>query len=239
MIRNYADMIWSSYNFWCHLNYDKEGCTFERYTNPKYHHRSPEAFHELIQGDANGTDMTQPFYYPMHRPCANAGGYYSEFIDFHFTRNRLGNYTIVIASEELDVRPNAVLVRVANAIQMDTRGLSTLPVRTDTRINAQAKKGANQAIPESQYIPGRYAISQYRPIFNATEALLARCWQDDCVKVADRWGYFYRSCLDKYLDSHHMVKFPAVMASRGWKKEEMTSIARKYAMSKLAYVLPE
>ena len=26
MTRNYADMLWSAYNFWCTTDYDKKGC---------------------------------------------------------------------------------------------------------------------------------------------------------------------------------------------------------------------
>ena len=54
MIRNYADMLWSSYNFWCKREYDKAPCDYSKWADPQHHIRSPELFHELIEADRNG-----------------------------------------------------------------------------------------------------------------------------------------------------------------------------------------
>ena len=55
MIRDYTDMLWSSYNFWCKREYDGPDCDYSKWANPELHTRSPEVFHELVQADANYT----------------------------------------------------------------------------------------------------------------------------------------------------------------------------------------
>ena len=55
MVRNYADMLWSSYNFWCKREYDKANCDYSKWADPALHSRSPELFHELIEADRNGS----------------------------------------------------------------------------------------------------------------------------------------------------------------------------------------
>lgn len=237
MLRDYADMIWSSYNFWCHLHYDKEGCLFDRWTNKKFHARSPELFHDLIRGDANGTEMVQPFYYPMHRPCANAGGYFTEYLDGHLYRNKLANDTIAVSAEELEVRPITVLKRVTDFmnIDLDTQGMKSL--NAAMRINAQDNKGTAHTIPAHKYTPGLYSISDYKPMRNETRALLDKCWRDDCIRIAERMGYYYTACLEQYLDKHRLVQLPAAVRAYAWKEDEKTNIPKQYAMQRLAYTL--
>ena len=42
------------------------------------HVRSPELFHDIVQGDKNGTKVAHPIHIP--RPCAYAGGYFIEYL---------------------------------------------------------------------------------------------------------------------------------------------------------------
>lgn len=210
---------------------------FDRWTNKKFHKRSPELFHDLIQGDANGTEMVQPFYYPMHRPCANAGGYFSEYLDYHLYRNHLRNKTMVIAAEELEIRPEAVLKRVAIFVQMDTTHLNRTQVRSANRINAQDNKGTDNKVPEEKYRPGLYEISDYRPMLNETKELLDKCWKEDCLKVAERYGYYYSSCLDDYLLRKKLVAFPNAVLAKLWNGSGHVSLSIQHAMQKLPLAL--
>jgi hypothetical protein len=229
-------MIWSSYNFWCHLHYDKQGCPYDRWANKKHHVRSPELFHELIQGDANGTQMVQPFYYPMHKPCMNAGGYYTEFIDLHLHRAGLRNDTIVIASEEYEVRPMDSIRYIAKRLKIDIGSFHLSPNISQLRINAQDNKGADHVISVKQYKPGLYGISNYRPMLNETKELLDKCWRMDCIALAEKYGYFYAACLDDYLDKHKLTSLPRAYQQYQWKEEEKTSMVKEHAMTRLLYV---
>lgn len=195
MIRDYADMLWSSYNFWCKPAYDLAfGCPYEKWAQKGIHIRTPDIFHELIVADKiHNTSVIQPFYYPMHRPCINAGGYYSEYVDFHVLKKVPANHTIVIASEELDIAPQAVAYRVAHMINYDITGMS-LGNFTKIRINTQENKGGHSSVSLQKYIPGVYNISDYQPMRNDTRVLLNECWRDDCLTIAQRTGYNYTAC---------------------------------------------
>jgi hypothetical protein len=57
MTRDYPEMLWSSYNFWCHYDYDGITCEYGHWVIPGVHRRSPQLFHEMIQGDVNGTKV--------------------------------------------------------------------------------------------------------------------------------------------------------------------------------------
>lgn len=183
MIRDYADMLWSSYNFWCKMEYDQRDCGYSKWADAKYHRRSPELFHDLVVADSKGVDIVQPFYYPMHRPCINAGGYYTEYIDFHLYRNRLHNHTIIVASEELESFPLRVLQRVALRVGNDISGID---IRNFTRIrvNSQENKGTTHSISMDQYRPGRYNISGYQPMLPQTREFINQCWKEDCLAIS-------------------------------------------------------
>ncbi len=206
MIRDFADMIWSSYNFWCKVGYDKEACGYERWANKDYHIRSPEIFHDLIVADSQGnTTVVQPFYYPMHRPCANAGGYYNEYIDFHVRRYTTEEYVIIIASEDLEINPKRVANLVANRIHYPIHqlgGLRDLHNFTKIRINSQENKGTTHSILLDSYKPGVYNISNYRPMLDDTRILLNQCWYDDCRKIAQRTNYTYAACFNSTNSRH-------------------------------------
>ena len=111
-------MLWSSYNFWCKREYDQdEQCGYEKWADARYHKRSPEIFHELIDADRiSKPGVVQPFYHPLERPCVNAGGYYSEFTDVLHRNNMSPNGTLVIASEEMERFPAKVVTSIAHTI---------------------------------------------------------------------------------------------------------------------------
>jgi hypothetical protein len=195
MIRDYADMLWSSYNFWCQATYDKAGCSYEKWTVKGMHERSPELFHDLIVADkANNVSVVQPFYYPMHRPCANAGGYYTEYIDFHVLRYVPANQTMVIASEEMEIAPLKVVQKLAKSMNFKLPIDFDLGNFTKVRINSQEKKGVFSTTPLDHYQPGVYNISDYKPMFNETRKILNECWRSDCLAIAKRTGYTYTAC---------------------------------------------
>jgi hypothetical protein len=195
MIRDYADMLWSSYNFWCKVEYDGAHCDYSKWADPLFHKRSPELFHDLLLADSNGTEVVQPFYYPMHRPCANAGGYYTEYIDFYLYRNGLRNRTLIVASEELESFPLQVVTRVAHAVGASVMGIN-LQNFTKVRINSQENKGTTHSVAIERYRHGLYNISGYRPMLPATREFVNACWREDCLAISRHTGYNYSACMD-------------------------------------------
>lgn len=195
MIRDYADMLWSSYNFWCKVPYDPVGCNFEKWTIDGVHFRSPDTFQELIVADRDSNmSVLQPFHYPMQRPCHNAGGYYSEFIDFNLKpvpRKKI----IVVASEEMDVAPMKVIKTVVTGINVSVNWDEfSLGNFTKVRINAQSNKGSSRSTSLLRYQPGIYNISGLRPMLETSRQVLDKCWKADCLEMAKRTGYKYKAC---------------------------------------------
>lgn len=195
MIRDYTDMLWSSYNFWCKREYDGEYCDYSKWANADHHIRSPSLFHDLISLDANHTSgVIQPFYYPMERPCINAGGYYTEYLTLHLYNRGLQNYTVVIASEELDTHPQRVAERVAAVIGYNITGMD-LTAFQQVRVNTQEAKGTTHVINSDLYKPGLYNISHYEPVHSESRDLLNKCWLEDCRALAAIPPYYhYAAC---------------------------------------------
>lgn len=95
MTRNYADMLWSSYNYWCSWEYDGITCDSSKWTRVGTHMRSNKLFHEIIINDMftvksiphqfssirqNQTyieTMKSPLF--IKKPCAYGGGYFSGY----------------------------------------------------------------------------------------------------------------------------------------------------------------
>jgi hypothetical protein len=195
MVRDYTDMLWSSYNFWCKREYDGDECDYSKWANPAHHRRSPQLFHDLVSLDANWTaGVVQPFYYPMEKPCINAGGYYTEYLKMHLFSRGLGNKTIIIASEELDHDPGTVAQRVASTIAYNITGID-LSAFKQVRVNTQEAKGTTAVVPIDQYTPGRYNISNYQPLLPESRTLLNKCWKEDCRNLALLPPYYnYAAC---------------------------------------------
>ncbi|KAJ1380753.1 hypothetical protein B484DRAFT_411936 [Ochromonadaceae sp. CCMP2298] len=63
MVRNYADMLWSSYNFWCKPPFDGD-CEYSKWAVAGVHVRTPELFHSLVEADAAyNTSVNDPLAY--------------------------------------------------------------------------------------------------------------------------------------------------------------------------------
>jgi len=132
----------------------------------------------------------------MSRPCANAGGYYSEFLTLVLWHAVPVNQTLVIASEELESNPLMVWQRVAQRIGIhNEHGTLEMGNFTSFRVNAQESKGGH--VPLSQYKPGLFAISGNLPLWNSTRTLLDACWGDDCLATSKYTSWNYTACSSK------------------------------------------
>jgi hypothetical protein len=216
MIRDYSDMLWSSYNFWCKREYDGNDCDYSKWADPALHKRSPGIFHDLISLDANRTaNVVQPFYHPMEKPCINAGGYYSEYVAVNLYSRQLHNHTLVIASEELDRYPVSVAMRVAATLDYDIAGI-TLSEFKQVRVNTQEAKGATTVVAKEHYTPGLYNISHYQPMLTESRTLLNKCWYEDCRRLASIPPYYhYEACFPELAGSISKANNGVVVGKMG------------------------
>ena len=129
MTRNYADLVWSSYNFWCKREYDGvEGCD-----NPWFAHkpfnRSADLLHGMVLHDQAGmlTKHDAPFHGDLVRPCVNGGGFVKEHVEYRLWTDRPGQFitratdpehTLLMASEELEAAPLLTWSKVARHFGM-------------------------------------------------------------------------------------------------------------------------
>jgi len=206
MVRNYPEMLWSSYNFWCKREYDGFACDNTRWIKSGML-RSPELFHAMVLKDKNNT--LRPNETPLHkgppdmsRPCRFAGGYYTEYLKLLLQKSVPPSQTLVLASEQLEAQPRHVWARVSHRMKQLTNvsieeGGATgiwsayafsLGDFMELRYNPQNAKG-QQSKKASEYNPGVFNISGFRPMLNETRDLLEDCWSDDCQRIREITGW--------------------------------------------------
>ncbi len=186
----------------------------------KHYNRSADLLHSMVVRDRSGQlgKHESPLHAELARPCANAGGFYREYLEIkvwqdvggqYITRQTSPSHTLVMASEQLERDPAAVWGRVAKYFGLpDSSSGSTAPPPsggvpggytfslgnfTLMRTNTQEHKGAGVTIPVSTYRPGVFSISNFEPLRNDTRDMLDQCWQEDCLWVRGLTGYPY-SC---------------------------------------------
>lgn len=198
MVRNYADMVWSSYNYWCNWMFDGITCDSTRWVKIGLHSRSPEYFSDIVNGDINGTFVPNPLH-DIRRPCSFGGGYYSEYLKFHLWLTVPKNNVVVIASEQLEAQPLRVWQRVVDKMQIPYP-LSTLDLGNFTRVryNTQDHRGPLVSIDKELYQPGLFAVSGFRPMFPETRQQLDKCWVNDCVILSYYSQHVYDACKKEY-----------------------------------------
>jgi hypothetical protein len=119
----------------CNVGFD---CDFTKWVKPN-HKRSPELFHDIVQGDQNGTYVPSPLF--IKKACIFAGnsmilcvfsfvfylpyvsriltlgvllgGYYGEYLEYELWKYVDRNSTLVIASEQLEQSPEIVWKKIA------------------------------------------------------------------------------------------------------------------------------
>ena len=193
MIRDYTDMLWSAYNFWCTPQYDGQSCdSVTPWAVPGIHKRSPEQFHHIVQSKRNHFEGA-PWWNPMQLPCSN-GKYYFTSVYKELQSNRQHNHTIIVANEELDLYPLQVAQRVARVIGYNIDGLD-LSVFKKVRINTQDNKGTNSVTSKENYMHGVYNISNYQPLSQKTRTAINKCWHEDCIALSKIPPYYkYTAC---------------------------------------------
>lgn len=218
MTRNYADLVWSSYNFWCQRDYDgPEHCDNTRWVKLGVHNRSADSLHEMIVKDkANKLNFHDtPFHDSLVRPCENAGMFVENYLKTllwndqagggkYTTRGTDPEHTLVIASEVLEINPLSVWQKISNYFNMITSHINgsnnlnnfefQLGNFSDFRANTQDNKGTQAHTSIASYKPGLFAISGYKPLRDDTREILNECWKTDCIFVSEISGFQYPAC---------------------------------------------
>jgi len=129
MTRNYADLIWSSYNFWCKREYDGlNTCDNTRWVKST-HNRSIDLFHDMVIKDKKNllSNKQSPLHGDLARPCINAGGFIKEYLELMLWNDRGGQYitrgtdpdhTVILASEDLETKPILIWKKIALKFNM-------------------------------------------------------------------------------------------------------------------------
>ena len=110
LLRDYSDWIWSAYNYWCNPLYEKECSTGNYWTDTQTHIRTPEIFHDIVQGSMNGTLLSSPLLFDY--PCQKASNMFKSYLNVLWD-NVPVKQTLVLASEDLEDNPGEVWSRIA------------------------------------------------------------------------------------------------------------------------------
>jgi hypothetical protein len=92
-------------------------------------------------------------------------------------------------------------------------------VRYNTQI--QSERGADLTIAMDTYTPGKYSISDNRPMFLETKSLLESCWYEDCKSISKVSEFQYYACKDSptatvsSVSEHSIASIPAILSSTG------------------------
>lgn len=194
MIRDYTDMLWSAYNFFCHPGYEDKNCsTITGWANATLHIRSPDLFHHIFEPEKGNLTSATPPDNPLSQSCVNGKNYYTSV--FNQLQGKRPRYrTVLVANEELDLYPLRVAHRIATAVNHSIEGID-LSAFNKVRINAQENKGTNSVINKDNFLPGLYNISHYQPLLPKSRLLLNKCWHEDCVALSKIPPYYkYTAC---------------------------------------------
>lgn len=118
VVRDFADWLWSSYNYWCVENIDV-GCNpLTHWVSGDVHHRSPEHFHRLVMAERPALDAAVAS--PMSilytaDVCSFARKSFYNYVHELWKDVGVEN-TMIIASEELEREPATVVQKLVQAI---------------------------------------------------------------------------------------------------------------------------
>eukprot|EP01036_Dinobryon_divergens_P026540 gene26540-35207_t len=212
LFRDFADWLWSAYNFWCEYNYDSHCCDIDPalkkcadvgyWVDPVAHHRSPGTFHDIINGAMNGTHVPSPMVGYLQNPCEHGKHFTQRFVEELWAEVPLEN-TLFVASELLDKYPFDVWQKVARRIGLR----KTHPKMKDfasVRYNSQVSKksrGVENTVSKKGFVVGLYLVSGFQPQLNVTRAILNTCWAQDCALASLITGYRYRTCSGSTIES--------------------------------------
>eukprot|EP01034_Spumella_vulgaris_P030618 gene30618-37862_t len=192
LLRDYADWIWSAYNFWCDDEYDLN-CPSTHWVDVDTHIRSPSLFHEILEGSMNGTVVRSPLL--EKRPCEEGGEIFRRFVNQLWSAVPAEN-TLILASEDLERDPQSVWRHISRAVGLDPTH-HKLKEFSKVRYNSQAlrtSKGESTKVSNSKVHAGLYAVSKFQELYPKSRAILDVCWRNDCLWATLITGHQYSAC---------------------------------------------
>ena len=197
MTRNYADWIWSAYNYWCDAGVeDRCDTAAGSWAETGVHHRTPELFHDIVMNSVN-KNFTQDQYVSKYirNPCDKAKTMYNSYLNYLWSRVS-PELTMVIASEDFEVNVEQVWLRIVKTIGLSTTYHPTLEQFKSVRYNTQLQKtrGADVTINATLFKHGIYTISGHKPMLESTRLALDTCWKPDCEYLTKYAGFQYSAC---------------------------------------------
>ena len=113
LVRDFSDLLWSSYNYWCSKEYDHPCYEGNHWTVVGVHTRSPRIFHDIVQGSINGTKVNSPL--KGKRPCEEAKNVFRSYVQELWGAVD-DEASMVMASEDLEKSPEVIWNRLATKI---------------------------------------------------------------------------------------------------------------------------
>lgn len=104
LTRNYADLLWAAYNFWCNPLVEV-GCVARdgAWANQSIHYRSPENFHDIVISWLDGKAYPSPLN-DQHEEMLQGGGFFEKYIS-NLLRAE-GIYMVIVFADD-QLRNNA------------------------------------------------------------------------------------------------------------------------------------
>lgn len=211
VVRDFADWLWSSYNYWCVEHVDAGCDPLTHWVSGGVHHRSPEHFHRLVMAERPALDAAVAS--PMSilytaDVCRFAKKSFYSYVHELWRDVGVEN-TMIIASEQLEREPATVVQKLVQAIGFShahfsledfqsvryntNKKVSAAPPAPPTRRSRGScrQMGENNVESASEYRKGVYNVSGFRPVLPETQQYLSLCWQEDCAWLSLVTGFAY------------------------------------------------
>eukprot|EP01041_Mallomonas_annulata_P013217 gene13217-27961_t len=177
LVRDFADYLWSAYNFWCDKDYDIQCQSNDNWVDPSKHNRSAAHFEEMIVALTNGIDVRGP--QRIKDDYRNAGSFYKEYISYLWLFTDPIN-TVIVAKEAFVENP-----------ELQWSKIPILGQYPHPRIDQFKKLRANSNDNTTR------SGSQSKRLTQMTENTrnhLNKAWRPDCLWSETVTGYDFSAC---------------------------------------------
>ena len=183
MLRDPAEWLWASWNFWSNPIYDSAGVTEGQWSNPKLHYRTPDYFHEIIASLGKLTAFNELFSR-------------LKMVTFDGLRmiELVGRSNVLFLRSE-DIEPESIissgtLERLARFLSLDGARFGN---ETNERTNCNDDKGELK-VCSTNTISGLYTIAGKRRIMMKTIRLIHAFCRTACITWYDNFNTDYHEC---------------------------------------------
>lgn len=193
MTRDYADLMWSAYNFWCTAAYDIR-CPSTHWVNAYHNYRSPGMFHELAVAKSrpHKTVLSPIDHFGFSNLTNN--NFFRSFVTTMWRHNVSHEAILVVASESLAAETDKMVNKMVAFIGLDAQHVVQQNVSklAHERTNTNNHKGTGTV--DATFTPGLYRASGFKPMLAGTRALLHKSWWHDCLWLSNYTGFQYPAC---------------------------------------------